>query len=242
MTAVPGFDRFRMVRKQIRAGGELLGAVRRDPRIVRDLIAGLTGTGERPQPPVDDGAYTPPDGLAAFARTAQARQSVEVSARQALDYLVQLDRIPEWMAFHAGWRGDPPGTAEPGLEFTQQARFMGIPADLDWTVAAVTATRMELRGTGPQGLRLTFWVTVVPAASGALVAVDAGLAGAPIDGPLGGSVARSLGDALRDSLGALPAILADAAPAKPRVARKAVRHQASDTVLAPTTPVLVGVG
>lgn len=242
MTAVPGFDRFRMVRKQIRAGGELLGAVRRDPRIVRDLIAGLTGTGARPEPPVDDGTHTPPEGLAEFARTAQARQSIEVPAPQALDYLVRLDRIPEWMSFHAGWRGDPPGPAAPGLEFTQQARFMGIPADLDWTVAAVTDTGVELRGTGPQGLRLAFWLTVVPAGSGALVAVDAGLAGPPIDGPLGGSVARSLGDALRDSLGALPTILADAAPAAPRVPRKAVRHQASDTVLAPTTPVLVGVG
>ncbi|MFI6865649.1 crotonase/enoyl-CoA hydratase family protein [Nocardia sp. NPDC050406] len=242
MTAVPGFDRIRMVRKQIRAGGELLGAVRRDPRIVRDLLAGFTGKATEPEPAQEFGEHVPPEGLGEFARSAHAQQDLAVSADAALAYLLQLGRMPDWLTFHAGWRGDPPGQAEPGLEYTQQAKFMGIPAELRWTVTELGATGFEIRGTGPQGLRLAFWISVAPTATGCTVFVDAGLAGAPIEGPLGGSVARSLGEALRDSLTALPAALGSAAPHQPRTARKAVRHKASDVVLAPTTPVLVGVG
>ncbi|MEV6773622.1 crotonase/enoyl-CoA hydratase family protein [Nocardia sp. NPDC051030] len=248
MTEVPGFERFlavfaqgRAVRKQLRAGGELLGAVRRDPRIVRDLVSGLTGHGVEPEPPADLGEHRAPAGLAEYTRTAHAHASVDADAPAALAYLTELQRIPEWFTFHGGWRGDAPAQAEVGVEFTQVAKFMGIPADLRWTVTDVTGTGLALEGTGPQGLRLGLWITVVPAAPGATVYLDAGLAGQPIDGPLGATVARGLGDALRDSLAALPAALA-AARSATRPSRKAVRHKASGVVLAPTTPVLVGVG
>ncbi|MFB8000847.1 crotonase/enoyl-CoA hydratase family protein [Nocardia sp. NPDC056000] len=240
MTSVPGFDKFRAVRKQLRAGGDLLGAVRRDPRIVRDLVAGLTGQQAAPEP-VDLGEHTPPAGLSEFVRTAHAQQGLDVDAATALAYLVDLHRIPEWVTFHAGWRGDAPGQAETGLEYGQVAKFMGIPADLRWTVAGVDETGLHLRGTGPQGLTLGLWITVTPAGAGSTVYLDAGLAGQPIEGPLGGTVARSLGDALAESLTGLPAAIAAAGPAS-RPSRKAVRHKASGAVLAPTTPVLVGVG
>lgn len=249
MTAVPGFDRFRavvqqgrVVGKQIRAGGDLLGAMARDPRIVRDVVAGFTGRGGEPEVVVDLGDRTPPTGLSEFARTAHAAQFLDSDAVSVHAYLVGLQHIPEWFTFHGGWRGDGPGPAEVGLEFVQVAKFMGIPADLRWRVAEVSATGLELQGTGPQGLSLGLWMSVVPTGSGSTVFLDAGLAGAPIDGPLGGTVARSLGEALTDSLAALPAIVAAAPPESARPARKAVRHNASGVVLAPTTPVLVGVG
>lgn len=250
MTEVPGSGRFRTVfdqgralRKQLRAGGELLGAIRRDPRIARELVAGLTGRAPHPEPPADLGGHQPPAGLAEFTRTAHARQPVDSDPATTLAYLTALHRIPEWVTFHGGWRGDPPTEAEPGLHYVQVAKFMGIPADLAWTVAAVTETGLELRGTGPQGLSLGLWISVAPSGSGATVYLDAGLAGQPIEGPLGATVARSLGEALSDSLSALPAALSAAAsgPAG-RAPRKAVRHKASGVVLAPGTPVLVGVG
>ncbi|MFF2550128.1 crotonase/enoyl-CoA hydratase family protein [Nocardia sp. NPDC058058] len=240
MSSVPGFDKFRAVRKQLRAGGDLLGAVRRDPRIVRDLVAGFTGQ-QQPPEPVDLGERTPPAGLSEFVRTAHAQQDLDVDAGTALAYLVDLHRIPEWVTFHAGWRGEAPGQAEAGLEYGQVAKFMGIPADLRWTVESVDETGLYVRGTGPQGLTLGLWITVTPAGPGSTVYLDAGLAGQPIEGPLGGTVARSLGDALAESLTGLPAAIAAAGPAS-RPSRKAVRHKASGAVLAPSTPVLVGVG
>ncbi|NNH69153.1 crotonase/enoyl-CoA hydratase family protein [Nocardia uniformis] len=231
-----------MVRKQIRAGGDLLGAVRKDPRIVRELIAGFTGKSTQTAPVPEFGEHTPPEGLAAFARTAHAQQTVDATAETVVAYLLDLGRMPDWLSFHAGWRGEAPGRAEPGLEYTQQAEFMGIPADLRWTVTEVRADGVDMHGTGPQGLRLAFWITVSPTGSGSTVYVDAGLAGSPIEGPLGGSVARSLGEALSESLAGLPAAVASAAPDRSRAPRAAVRHEASDVMVAGSTPVLVGVG
>ncbi|UFS99908.1 crotonase/enoyl-CoA hydratase family protein [Nocardia huaxiensis] len=238
---MPGFDRLRSVRKQLRAGGELLDAVRKDPRLVRELIAGFTGRGA-PEPIADLGEHTPPAGLAEFTRTAHAQHEVPADADTVWAYLSDLSKIPDWFTFHAGWGGEAPGQAEAGVEFAQHAKFMGIPAELRWRVAEAGDQGLHLRGTGPQGLSLGFWITVTPTGSGSTVYIDAGLAGPPIDGPLGGSVARSLGEALRDSLAALPAALASATPQRGRSGRKAVRHKASGAVLAPTTPVLVGVG
>ncbi|MEU1205429.1 crotonase/enoyl-CoA hydratase family protein [Nocardia sp. NPDC005825] len=250
MSAVPGFDRVRAaveqglgkgasLREQVRAGGRLLDTVRRDPRIVRELIAGVTGQGVPAAAPV---THTLPEGLADYPRTAHAHRDLETGAAATLAYLAQLQRLPEWVSFHAGWRGEAPGSAAVGVEYTQVAKFMGIPADVAWLVTEVGDSRLGLRGHGPQGLGLGLWITVAPNGSGSSVYIDAGLSGQPIEGPLGATVARALGDALTDSLDRLPAALAVTAPRAGRAERKAVRHRASGVVLAPTTPVLVGVG
>ncbi|MFD6355017.1 crotonase/enoyl-CoA hydratase family protein [Nocardia tengchongensis] len=254
MSAVPGFDRVRAVveqglgkgaslRKQVRAGSALLDTVRRDPRIVRELIAGMTGHGS-PSEPEAAPEHTLPAGLSDYARTAHAHRDLDTGAAATLAYLAQLQRLPEWVTFHAGWRGEAPGSAAVGVEYTQVAKFMGIPADVEWMVTEVSDAGLGLRGHGPQGLGLGLWITVTPNGSGSRVYIDAGLSGQPIDGPLGGTVARALGDALTDSLAGLPAAMGAPGPASApgRAERKAVRHRASGTVLAPTTPVLVGVG
>ncbi|MET8423449.1 crotonase/enoyl-CoA hydratase family protein [Nocardia sp. NPDC004860] len=253
MSAVPGFERLRAVvgqgldrsasvRKQLRAGGQLVDSVRRDPRIVRELIAGLTGhggTGEAAVPV----EHAVPAGLADYPRTAHAHHDLETGPAATLAYLAQLQRLPEWVVFHAGWRGEAPGAAAVGVEYTQVAKFMGIPADVAWTVTEVGDAGLAMRGRGPQGLGLGWWITVAPNGSGSSVYLDAGLSGQPVDGPLGATVARALGDALRDSLAALPAaVTAAKSSSTERTAHKAVRHRASGTLLAPGTPVLVGVG
>ncbi|MFE3187853.1 crotonase/enoyl-CoA hydratase family protein [Nocardia sp. NPDC059240] len=255
MTAVPGMQRLRAVveqgldksaavRKGLRAGGALLGSVRRDPRIVRELIAGFTGQGGESVAVAAE--HVLPEGLSAYPRTAHAQAELDTGAAATLAYLVQLQRLPEWVVFHAGWRGDPPAVAAVGVEYTQVAKFMGIPADVAWTVTQVGDGGLALRGAGPQGLGLGLWITVVPNGSGSIVYLDAGLSGQPIEGPLGATVARALGEALTESLAALPPVLAAAratgTPEAGRPQRKAVRHRASGVVLAPTTPVLIGVG
>lgn len=248
---VPGFERLRAVveqgrergasvRKQVRAGGQLLDSVRRDPRIVRELIAGFTGHGgESEAAPLE---HAVPAGLADYTRTAHAHTELETGAAATLAYLVQLGRLPEWVVFHAGWRGPQPGAAALGVEYMQVVKFMGIPADVAWTVTEVGDHGLGLRGSGPQGLALGLWITVAPNGSGSIVYVDAGLSGPPIEGPLGATVARALADSLRDSLARVPAALAATRASGGRPAPKAVRHRASGVVLAPTTPVLIGVG
>ncbi|MGW4249594.1 type II toxin-antitoxin system Rv0910 family toxin, partial [Nocardia sp. NPDC004722] len=219
MTAVPGMQRLRAVveqgldkgasvRKGLRAGGALLGSVRRDPRLVRELIAGFTGHGGESAPVATE--HVLPEGLSAYPRTAHAHAELETGAAATLAYLVQLQRLPDWVVFHAGWRGEPPATAAVGVEYTQVAKFMGIPADVAWTVTQVDDGGLALRGSGPQGLGLGLWITVAPNGSGSIVYLDAGLSGQPIEGPLGATVARALGEALSESLAALPPVLAAA--------------------------------
>ncbi|MCM6772452.1 crotonase/enoyl-CoA hydratase family protein [Nocardia sp. CDC159] len=239
MSAVPGFDRIRAARKQVRAGAALVDAVRKDPRIARDLVAGLLGAGAAPSPAP---ARELPPGLAEFAKSAHAEQAMAAPVEAVWAYLCDLDRLGEWFTLHSGWRGAPPGAVRPGLEFTQQAQVMGLPVDIRWRVAAVGEHGFELHGQAPQQVRLGYWITVSDTGSGTLVSFDAGVAGPPIEGPLGGSVTRSLGDAMTQSLARLPGAIAAAGPLRPRVAREPVYHRASGRELDPRTPVLVGVG
>ncbi|MEG8183140.1 crotonase/enoyl-CoA hydratase family protein [Nocardia terpenica] len=236
---VPGVERLRAVRGPLRAGAALAGAVRRDPRLLRDLAAGLFGA--QPAAAVSP-EHVPPPGLAEFATTVHAAQVIPAPVEAVAAYLADLSRLGEWFTLHAGWRGQPPGVLREGLSFTQHALVMGLPADIRWTVTEAGEAGFALRGEGPQQVRLGYRITVSPTGSETTVSFDAGVAGPPIEGPLGGSVMRSLGAALRDSLARLPEAIAAAGPLRPRGARAPVRHLASGVELDPATPVLVGVG
>lgn len=243
MAPVPGRDRIRAVRTQLRAGGALLGAIRRDPRLARELVAGLRGRGDAPRAEAVAGEERlAPPGLAEFTRTAHAFQEIEAPRDTVVAYLSDLNRLGDWFTLHTGWRDGAPGPVREGLSFTQQALVMGLPAQIGWTVAAVSASGFELRGEAPQHVRIGYWISVSGTGSRSTVHFDAGVAGPPIEGPLGGSVARSLGDAMRESLARLPAALAAAGPLRTGPARHPVLHTASGVELAPQTPVLVGVG
>lgn len=182
--------------------------------------------------------HTPPPGLAEFAATAHAAQVVPASVPDTVAFVADPARFPEWLTTHAGWRGDPPEAAREGQTFVQQAKVMGIPADVKWTVVSVGGTGFELHGVGPMGVRFAFWIEVVPDAGGARVFFDAGLDGQPIKGPMGASVLRSLNEELAASLAQLAQALSGAARAKPAP----VLHKASGKQLDPNTPVLVGAG
>ena len=208
-------------------------------RIGRDVISGLRArSGD-----TDLGDYTPPAGIADFSRHAHASAEVPFAADVVSAYLADLSQIPKWLTMHAGWRGDAPVEATPGVTFTQQARLMGIPADVAWTVVAADDSSIEMRGDGPMGLKMGFWLTTESSAASTTVHFDAGLGGQPIEGPMGSSVVRSLVGAMDESLAKLAAAIAESGPAAgPRVARKPVLHNASGITIAGSTPVLVGVG
>ncbi|WP_324193852.1 type II toxin-antitoxin system Rv0910 family toxin [Nocardia blacklockiae] len=236
-------DRIRALRTQLRAGGALFTAVRRDPRIARELIAGLRGRpAATPAEAVPSAERLAPPGLAEFVKTAHATQEIDAPRETVLAYLSDLNRLGEWFTLHTGWREGNPGPVREGQAFTQQALVMGLPAEIRWTVRAVGPSGFELRGQAPQHVRIGYWITVSGTGSRSTVYFDAGVAGPPIEGPLGASVARSLGDAMRDSLAKLPGALAAAGPLRSRPSRKPVPHTASGVELDPDTPVVVGVG
>jgi len=231
----------RKARAQLRGVAQLLRSAAADPQLRQALVSGLL---RRPatqtpaqQPASTEADHTPPPGLAEFAAKAQASQVVRASVADTVELVSDPARFPEWLTVHAGWRGDPPERADVGQTFTQQAKVMGIPADVKWTVAAVGDTDFELRGAGPMGVQFAFWLTVAPHADGAQVFFDAGVDGQPIKGPMGASVVRSLNEELAASLAQLAEALAGAKPARKP---EPVLHRPSGQTLDPNTPVLIG--
>ncbi|WP_328290714.1 crotonase/enoyl-CoA hydratase family protein [Nocardia aurantiaca] len=228
----------------MRAVRALADAVKSDPAILRDVVGGVLGkpAASAVGPAVSED-YTPPDGIAEFDKRAHASKHLDHPVAEVAAYLTDPGRFAEWLTMHAAFRGDAPNGAYPGSEFAQQVKFMGIPAEVAWTVIAVDETALVLRGTGPMGLTLGFWLTVRADANGATAYFDAGLSGQPVEGPLGASLVRSLSEALRQSLDGVPDRIAAAGPfAGAKSVRKPVLHTASGRTIAPNTPVLVGVG
>lgn len=246
MSPLPGSDRIRAARTKLEAGNALFAAVRKDPRIARDLITGLVDAARSHSAPAATPAeeadgYLTPAGVSDYARSAHARRGIRVAPDAVAAYLSDLNRLADWFTLHAGWHGEAPGAVREGLTFTQQALVMGIPAELRWTVVEAGERGFALRGEGPQGVRLGYWLTVAGSGDEATVYFDAGLGGPPVEGPLGASVARSLGEAMEQSLARLPDAIAAAGPVK-KLAAQPIRHRASGTEIDPRTPVLVGVG
>ncbi|MGV9928838.1 type II toxin-antitoxin system Rv0910 family toxin [Nocardia rhamnosiphila] len=222
----------------------LAEAVKRDPAILRDIAGGVLGRSAAPTAtPVTSAEYTPPEGITEFDKRAHASKHLDRPAAEAGAYLTDPGRFAEWLTMHAAFRGTAPSGVYPGSEFAQQVKFMGIPAEVAWTVIAVDETALVLRGSGPMGLTLGFWLTVQADTNGSVAYFDAGLSGQPVDGPLGASLVRSLSEALRESLDQVPDRIAAAGPlGEQKPVRKPVLHKASGRTIAPDTPVLVGAG
>lgn len=239
---LPGM--LRQARARVRAVRALTDAVKNDPAILRDVVGGVLGKpAAPPAAPVASAEYTPPDGIAEYDKQAHASKHLDRPVAEVGAYLTDPGRFAEWLTMHAAFRGDAPSGAYPGSEFAQQVKFMGIPAEVAWTVIAVDETTLVLRGKGPMGLTLGFWLTVRADADGATAYFDAGLSGQPVEGPLGASLVRSLSEALRESLDRVPDRIAAAGPFTGATSvRKPVLHEASGRMIAPNTPVLVGAG
>jgi len=182
-----------------------------------------------------------PDGVDDFSRRSAAVASSPTSPAQLVEALGDFDRAPEWFSLHAAWRGDPPGRLGGGDTFSQQILLMDIPAEVRWTVASVSPSGLELRGTGPMGIVLGLWCTVVADGSGSTVRVDVGMDGPPLRGPVGTTVVRSIDAALRVSAGRLADLATGPRPSW-TVRDEPVLHEATGRTLDPRTPVVVGVG
>jgi acetyl-CoA C-acetyltransferase len=218
----------------------------RNPDVRKAVLGGLMGKGGgRAGQDAAPGAVSipTPEGIDDFGRRSVATASSPTSAEQLASTLADFDRAPEWFTLHSAWRGDPPGRLAAGGTFAQQLLLMDIPAEVRWTVASADATGLVLRGTGPMGIVLGLWCTVVADGAGSVVRVDVGADGPPLRGPVGTTVMRSIDAALQVSVDRIAAMDAGAS-ARPQwtVRDEPVVHEATGRVLDPHTPVVVGVG
>ncbi|MGL4304947.1 MAG: type II toxin-antitoxin system Rv0910 family toxin [Mycobacteriaceae bacterium] len=242
-------SRLQELAKQLKGAKKLLQAVVENP----ELRSGLIDQALRRNPPQPQSSAQPrsalqaPAGLSEFSRTASASAVLEFPPEQILTFLTDFSQFPQWLVMHSRWRGEAPAEAYVGQQFTQQVMLIGIPADVQWTVAQAKFPIVELQGRGPMGLTLGLWLQVQLAQDGvgAAIRFDAGLDGQPIQGPMGASLLRSIEEALRESLAKLPAAMNSAGTGvllPRREQRDPVTHLATGQLLDPATPIIVGVG
>lgn len=215
----------------------LLRVLARTARTVAvDAVDRLRGS-TAPAPDLDVPA---PAGVADYARHVSAQRALAVPPDAVVGVLTDLDRVHEWLTLHVSWRGERPATMTEGAEFVQQIRLMDIPAQARWRVEHAGEDGFGLGGTGPMGITVGLWATVVASGSGSAVRLDGALDGPPVRGPVGLTAVRSVETALADSLEALAGLLEGGAAA--RIADEPVHHERTSRLLDPSTPVVVGVG
>ena len=206
--------------------------------VAADLVARVRPPQAGPAPSVELPA---PEGSDLYARQVHAQRDVAATPADVVDLVTDLDRAHEWLTLHLSWRGDRPTRMVEGAEFVQQISLMDIPAQARWTVERADVGGFALRGTGPMGITVGLWCTVVAHGDGSAVRLDGALDGPPVRGPVGLTAVRSVESALSTSLDALAGILAGSAGPS-RIPDEPVLHERSGRLLDPSTPIVVGVG
>ncbi|CAM3201769.1 crotonase/enoyl-CoA hydratase family protein [Nocardioides dubius] len=228
--------------------GSVVGTARwaaSNPGAIADIALGVVRRDEAAAAPATSGGgaeRTAPPELAGYERTVSVSATTECPAGEVRTLVGDLSLLPRWMSIHAGWRGQPPAVAVAGASLTEQIKIMGVPAEIRWRVSTATEHRIGLEGTGPMGLTMGLWFSILPTGSGATVWIDAGMGGDPLRGPMGGTIARTVRDEMERSLAALLTLVDDGVRGVQAPAHGPVLHQASGRELPANTPVIVGVG
>ncbi len=231
----------RTTRRTLRTIRATAAWVRDHPGALRDLAVGLVRRTDDAGA-VDVGERELPVGLAAYDRSVSLSQELTGTPEDLLALVSDLSLLADWMTIHAGWRGAVPAGAAAGVEFAEQIKIMGVPAEIRWVVDRADEHGIALSGTGPMGLTLGLWFSVRRAGAGVAVSIDAGMGGDPLRGPMGGTIARTVRDEMGRSLDALVALHGRGVRGAATAGAAPVRHHASGRVLDPRTPVIVGAG
>ncbi|TSD98078.1 enoyl-CoA hydratase [Skermania sp. ID1734] len=192
-----------------------------------------------------------------LAHPATAMVQTAASPEKVFAILGDPKRIPDWLVIHSAWSGHPPAELAEGVAFGQRVVLMGVPSEVRWTVTRVDEpTVLWMEADGPMGTTVGCYLSIAAASSGTVVRIDGGVEGDVLKGPMGSVVARSLGEAMQQSLQKLAALAetgsgeAHSATAKPvptvRQPRRAkpapIRYQRTGVDIDAWTPVIVGVG
>ncbi|MEU4217945.1 SRPBCC family protein, partial [Actinoplanes sp. NPDC026623] len=144
-----------------------------------------------------------------FAHPFVASAGVAAEPDRVFAVLADPARMGDWLVAHSGWPAPPPAELVTGARFRQGVKLMGVPSEVRWTVTGAEPPRtIWLDGTGPMGIAVGLYLSVAPAAGGALVRCDGGVEGGTADGPLGAMLARNLAEAVQRSLQRLAAVIA----------------------------------
>jgi hypothetical protein len=129
-------------------------------------------------------------------------QSVELTLtpEQAFALATDTSRFAEWLTIHDSWPQGEPGTPEPGKQFTQKVKIMGMPADVAWTVDEMSDSHLVLKGAGPMGATLANRIVVEAVGEGSSLSYTAEFEGGGIQGPMGEMVTQAAGKELATSL------------------------------------------
>ncbi len=216
--------------RRVAGTAQVLGRAVKESFVQRSADTGGAGAPDVPAP----------GGLDQYARHVHASRLLAVPASSVGEVLGDLTALGDWATLHQSWRSGPTVDTVPGDELVQIIRLMDIPAQVRWIVMRLDESGFALRGTGPMGITLGLWGTVVAAGDDSAVRLDAGLDGSPLRGPIGSTAVRSVEVALHDSLVELERLAGGARGL--RASADPVQHEASGQALDPRTPVIVGVG
>lgn len=237
----------RRTRRQLRAAGTTARWFADNPTVARDLAVGVVrsklGLGEATAADgPGTGEHLLPAGIDTYDRHVSVFADTTGTPAQVRALIGDLSLLPDWMTIHAGFRGTPPTGAAAGVTFTEQLTIMGVPAEIAWEVTAVEENTLALAGTGPMGLTLGLWISAETTATGTRAWIDAGMGGEPLRGPMGATIAKTVGEEMGASLHRLAALQARGVQGSSVAGSAPVRHEASGRLLDPHTPVIVGVG
>ncbi|MCP9274696.1 type II toxin-antitoxin system Rv0910 family toxin [Mycolicibacterium arenosum] len=117
--------------------------------------------------------------------------SSKLSPEQAWKLASDLHRFDEWLTIFGGWRSPVPDTVELGTRVSALIKVKGFRNTIHWEVTEYDAPRrIQLRGQGFGGVRITLTMSVEESDPGTRFGVLAELGGGLLSGPVGGLVAR----------------------------------------------------
>lgn len=89
--------------------------------------------------------------------------------------------LGDWVTNHLGFSGAVPPGLQPGVEYTEKLRVLGMPNEVRWTVAEVAdGHRIVQKGKGPMGISIDGEYTVEPTDGGARVRLAQSFSGAAV--------------------------------------------------------------
>jgi uncharacterized protein YndB with AHSA1/START domain len=112
-----------------------------------------------------------------------------------------LHRFDEWLTIHDGWRSDLPEQLAVGTTAESVVSVRGMRNRVAWKVEEIDIPHhLVLRGSGKGGTRFRLVLSVAGTTVGSDLSLKIDLGGAPLFGPIGAGVARTLRGDLEASL------------------------------------------
>lgn len=121
------------------------------------------------------------------------KADVPLSPEQTWTNASNLSEFDKWFVVHDGWRGEIPRELSVGTVLQSVVTVKGLRNRVTWTIKEYEPPRkLVLKGDGKGGVKLALTLEVVAKGSGSEVVFTIELGGAPLFGPIGSGVARSL--------------------------------------------------